>query len=138
MKLIGMNFSKMNIERKGESLANLKISTNIDISDISSVKNSLLKGKEEFVSVKFKYAVSYEPEIANLELTGNLLFSVEAKRAKQILKNWENKELDEDFRIPVFNIVLRKANIKALQLEDELNLPPHLPFPTMKRTEENK
>jgi hypothetical protein len=29
----------------------------------------------------------------------------------------------------MFNIVLKKSTIKALELEDELNLPYHIPIP---------
>jgi len=53
--------------------------------------------------------------------------------AKEVLKGWKDKETTDDFRIFLFNIILRKSNIKALQLEDELALPPHIPLPSLNK-----
>ena len=138
MKLIGLNFNKMSIERTSDSLANAKISTNIDVSEISKIKNTMFQGKEELIEVKFKYDVLYTPDIAKVELEGKVLFAVDLKASKEILKKWEEKQIPEDFKMAVFNIIFRKANIKALLMEDELNLPPHLPFPTMAKGEKNQ
>ena len=53
-------------------------------------------------------------------------------------KGWKDKEIPEEFRIAIFNIILRKASVRALQLEEELNLPYHMPFPSIKSQEEKK
>ena len=35
--------------------------------------------------------------------------------------------------IALFNIILRKANVKALELEEQIGLPLHIPLPTLKK-----
>ena len=49
-------------------------------------------------------------------------------REKEINKSSVIKEL----RMNLFNLILRKSNIKALELEDEMNLPLHIPFPPLR------
>lgn len=135
MRLIGFNFEKMNSERFSDSSESLKYNTKIDLSNISTLKSGFIKLKDEILKVSFNYSVSYEPNYAKIELTGNLLISVEPKLAREILRDWQDKKTPEDFRIFLFNVIIRKANIKALQLEDDLGLPPHVPFPSLKKQE---
>jgi len=133
MKLAGFNFSKISIEKLSEKIEGLKISTNIDISEINPIKAGLFKTKEEFLGVKFTYNVNYEPKIAKIALEGNIILAIEPKVAKEVLKQWKSKKMPEDFRIAIFNLVLKKSSLKALQLEDELNLPLHIPLPSVKK-----
>ena len=59
--------------------------------------------------------------------------SVDPRIAREVLKGWKDKENLEEFRMFMFNVILRKSNIKALELEDELNLPPHIPLPSLNK-----
>ena len=137
MKLLGFNFNKINIEKFSENMGELKINTNIDISDINKVQIDTIKTKEEFLGIKFNYVVNYEPNIAKIEFSGNILISLDLKVAKEILKKWEDKKIPDDFRILLFNLVMKKSAVKALEFEDEMNLPYHLPFPTLKNPEKD-
>ena len=132
MKLIGFNFSKISIEKKSDKKENLKINTNINIVDISEIKTNFFNSKETLLGVQFNYTIDYSPSIAKIFFEGNILLSIDPKEAKEILKEWKSKKLQDNFRNIVFNIVFRKCNIKALQLEDEMNLPLHLPMPIIK------
>ena len=51
MKLMGFNFNKINVEKTGERPADLKISTNMDVSDIVTIKGSGIKTKEELLAI---------------------------------------------------------------------------------------
>ncbi len=138
MRLIGFNFNKINIEKFSDKIENLKINTNINISEINEIKSNFFKTKEEFIGVKFIYNINYDPDIAKIELVGNLVFGIEPKIAKEILKQWQDKKMSEDFKITLFNIILRKSNLKALQLEDEINLPPHISLPSLRKQEDKE
>jgi len=135
MRIIGFNFDKISGEKLSDKFENIKINTKIDISEIDPIKTDFLKGKEELIRVKFSYNINYDPDFAKIELIGNIILSIEPKIVKDILKQWKDKKMSEDFRIPLFNIILRKSNLRALQLEDELNLPIHIPFPSLKKEE---
>lgn len=136
MKFIGFSFNKISIEKFSDKVENLNINTKIDISDIEAVQTDFLDKKEEIINIKFNYNIDYDPDFAKINLTGNVLLSDQSKIIKNILKEWKDKKMSEDFRISLFNVILRKSNIKALQLEDEMNLPLHLPFPKLQK--ENK
>ena len=133
MRLVGFNFTKVSIEKFKEAVNELKFNTKIDISSIEPLKSDLIKVRDEPIKINFVYSVLYEPEFAKVELAGTMILSVEPKMARDILKGWKDKEMNEDFRIFMFNIILRKSNIKSLELEDELNLPPHIPLPSLNK-----
>ncbi|VVB82233.1 Uncharacterised protein [uncultured archaeon] len=129
MRLAGFNFNKIIAEKTKEISGEMKISTKIDFLSIEPIKPGLLKIKDELIKVGFSYTVSYDPNFAKIELTGDILLAIEPKIAKDILREWKEKKTSEEFRISVFNLVLKKSNIKALQLEEELILPFHIPLP---------
>ncbi len=133
MRLIGFNFEKMSAERFKDTVENLKFNVKLDISAINPLKSDFLKTKEELLKIDFIYSVLYEPEFAKVELTGNIILSVEPRIAREVLKGWKDKQTSEEFRIFMFNIILRKSNIKTLQLEEELGLPPHIPLPSLNK-----
>ena len=138
MRLIGFNFDKISIERTSDSFKGLNIDTKIDVSEIKDSESNLLKIEGELITVKFKYSVEYEPKIAKLELGGNIILKTDKDEKEDIMKQWKDKKMPEDFKITLFNIILRKSNIKALELEDELNLPLHIPLPNLKKQEEGE
>ena len=65
-----------------------------------------------------------------------IIFSLDPKDAKQVLKEWESKKINEKFKMDLFSVILRKSNIKSLELEEELNLPLHIPLFSLKKKED--
>lgn len=142
MKLVNFNFTKISIERFKDKADSIKFNTKIDISSIESLKSDILKIKDELIKIDFLYTVLYEPDFAKIEIGGTIILSVEPKIAKEILKGWKDKQTSEEFRVAIFNVILKKSNIKALQLEDELGMPTHIPLPSInpanKKSEEKE
>lgn len=138
MNVLGFNFSKISVEKFPNKVENLQLNTNIDISDITTVKADMLKTNDELIGIKFSYSIKYDPNFAKIEFTGDILLSVDPKLAKNVLKEWKDKKFPEEFQVFVYNVILRKANIRALELEDEMNLPLHFPLPSLKKQEESK
>ena len=136
MKLIGLNFKKISVEKLSDKAENIKVETKIDLSEISPINADLFKTKDEFLGVKFSYSINYSPNYAKIEFKGDLLVSLDQRQSREVLRQWKDKKVEEDFKIFVFNAILRKANLKAMQLEDELNLPLHIPLPMIRK--ENK
>jgi len=132
MKLLGFNFTKIHIEKFKERVEGLKIGTRIDVSEINEAKTGILKTKDEILAVKFKYGLDYEPGMAKLDFEGNLVISLEHKTAREVLRMWKDKEMPEEFKTTLFNLVLRKSTLRALQIEEEMNLPIHMQLPTLK------
>jgi hypothetical protein len=137
MKILGFNFTKIHIEKKKDFFKELKINSEVNVSDIKEVKQDILKSKGELLGIKFRYGMDYSPDIAKIEIEGDILASVELKIAKEVLKKWKNKETPDEFKIPLFNLIFKKAGLKALELEDEMNLPLHIQMPTIRKKEES-
>lgn len=138
MKLVGFNFKKVYIEKLSDSLKDLKFNTKIHIDEISSVESKIFKDEEELIKITFTYNINYDPDIAKIELGGNLLLAIEKTLSKGIVEGWKERKMSEDFRIILFNLILKKANIRALELEDQMNLPLHIPLPTLKKPEKKE
>ena len=136
MKVIGFNFTKLSAERLKETVEDIKINTEMDFPEIKEAKSPFLKIKEELLEAKFEYKVNYEPGLARVVIQGKVLFSVDEKTANEVLKQWKKKNLPEDFRILLVNVVMRKSALKALTLCDELNLPVHVPLPSLRKNKE--
>jgi hypothetical protein len=133
MRLLGFNFTKISAERFSSNLENLKISTKIDINNISEAKQDILKIKDEMLSVSFIYEIDYVEKIAKINLEGNLVLSLDSKTYKEVLKQWKDKQIPEDFRIILFNLIIKKSSLNALSVEEDLNLPFHIPLPQIKK-----
>lgn len=140
MKALGFNFNKISIEKLSSTpkAEEIKVTTNINIIDVVSTKADLLKTKDELINIKFDYTINYEPDFAKLEFSGEVLVEIEPKLAKETLKNWKDKGLPEELKIFVFNIVLMKSNVKSVELEEDLNLPFHIPLPTIPLNRDKK
>jgi hypothetical protein len=138
MRLLGFGFKKIEIERISESFKDLKINTNINILSIKKVDSSIFKGKEEVIQIGFSYTINYSPEIAKIEFVGEIFLGVDSKELKEIVGEWEKKIIFKGLRVPLFNTILRKSNVKALQLEDEFGLPLHIKLPSIKEEAEKE
>jgi hypothetical protein len=138
MKLVGFNFTKIDLEKKSDNLKDLKVTTGIDIFEVKEVKSNFFSSSEGLIAVKFEYTINYEKDIAILNFHGNVIASIDSKQVKEVLEQWKDKKLPGVFRLALFNLILRKASLKALQFEEELNLPAHIPMPFFKPQEKKK
>ncbi|MBI2044035.1 hypothetical protein HYT24_01590 [Candidatus Pacearchaeota archaeon] len=139
MKVIGFNFNKVSIEKKTEDFKEIKVNApSIDIRDIKQVKSPVFSMKEDVFEVKFTYSVKYLPDIAEVSLAGSMLLVVDQKVSKELAKEWKNKKVPAEQRLFILNIIVRKATLKAIELEDELNLPTHIHIPTIKEIKDQE
>lgn len=133
MRLIGFNFTKIQAERFKDRAESIKFNTKINLSSIEPIKSDALKTKEEIVRINFTYTLSYEPEFAKVELSGYAVLALDPKLAKDVIKGFKDKGTSDEFRVFVLNVILKKVNLKALQLEEELGLPLHLPLVSLNK-----
>ncbi|MEM2933209.1 MAG: hypothetical protein QW622_03335 [Candidatus Pacearchaeota archaeon] len=143
MVVIGFNLKKILVERKGIVRGSLKVNTNMNVIDLKKEEIKLITGKD-VLNFSFEFIINYvgvedhTGNVADLIFEGEVLYLVDPKDTKKILDDWKKKEIQEDIRVRIFNTILTKCNLKALILEDELGLPPHLPLPKFKAKSEEK
>jgi hypothetical protein len=138
MKLVGFNVTKVNAEKFSSNFKELKIENNIKIEDILEANSDFFKKEEAVLNISFNYILNYNPKIAIFSFSGNLLFLTNQKDAKEILNQWKDKKISEELKLPLFNFILRKITIKALDLEEELDLPLHINIPFINKQKKAK
>ena len=127
MKIIGFSLTKISIERIEKIEGELKLDQNIDIKNIE--KENIPISKDEALKIKFNFSINYSKNVAKVNFEGYLIILPEKDELKEILKLWKDKKIPNEIRIPLFNFIMNKCNIKALNLEDEMGLPLHIPMP---------
>lgn len=129
MKIIGFNYSKVSAERAMKWEPSKKINANIQFTEVQKDENEALKNVN-VIRVSFSFDVTYEPKNASISLHGVVFVSLESEKAKEIMKQWtKKKDLSEEMRNLLVKFLWKKCNLKAFQLEEELNIPTHLQLP---------
>jgi hypothetical protein len=129
MRIVGFNLRKIEAERKKDDPGKLEIKTNLDIRNIEKEKIDLAG---ELLKFTFIYSIHYEPGFGELVFQGTaLVLPPKPEDLKRILKDWKKKKLAPDVKLPVFNFIMSRCNLKALQLEEDFSLPPHIPLPQL-------
>ncbi len=138
MQIISFNFDKIMAERKSrEAKQGLKIESSMNIREIEEEKIPGIKD-QQVMRLVFDFSTTYDKDYARIDFTGTILIAVEKGSFKTFLKMWKEKNVDEQTRIPVVNLILTRCNLRSLQLEDELGLPLHIPLPKVMNDKEMK
>jgi len=127
IKLVGFKYTKISVERNEENKGELKITPNINIQSIEKVKSEV---KQEILQINFQFGIDYS-SLGKLDLNGKLFLAADSKTVKDALEGWKNKKLDSKINLIILNVIMQKASVKALQLEEEMNLPPHIQLPRL-------
>lgn len=146
MQIIGFNFTRMSAEKQPEFNRGNSHRTNIEFLEIKKEEKSLLNDKDT-MSIKYQFSLSYfreekkkEKTTAEIVLEGSILIATEKNESTDLEKAWKKKAIPQELKLPLFNMILRKCSPKAILLEEEVNLPCHLPIPQVRAgaPEENK
>jgi len=144
MKIIGFNFTKISAEKSSAELKQgAKIDANINFLDVKKEDILLSEKDSEALRVLFNFSVKYSNQDEEAEkksgeksenngevsFKGFFILTVSNEEAKAILKDWKKQEISEFIRVPLFNFILRRCSVRAMQLEEELGLPLHVPLP---------
>ena len=128
MPIVGFNFDKISVERKGKITGKLNIKQSTGIKTVEQEK-LLLGTPEEVLKFGFEYKIDYE-KVGEINLLGHVLFLEEPKKIKAILDQWKkDKNIERTIMEQVVNTILYKCTIKSLNLAQEINLPPPIKLP---------
>jgi hypothetical protein len=134
MKIIGFGIEKISAERKKQIKGKLEIKNGLNIDEISAEKVNI--SDKPSLKFDFSYNVRYEPGFAEIMIKGSLICLDDKGESAEILKDWKDKKFTHDVKFPILNYILEECTIRALQLEKDVAIPSHMPFPKLKK--ENK
>lgn len=125
IKLIGAKITKINAERNPNFDGKIELKTNIKIQKLERIKES-----KEAIKIEYLFGVDYS-DLGKIEIEGTLFLSSDAKKIKELLKLQKEQDFNTPEYIAITNLIIQKASIKAFELEEEINLPIHIKFPTV-------
>ena len=132
MPIIGFGFDKIDAEKLAKLSPNISIKTDLGVTALETDEIQVGSDKKEILRVHFEFSVEYAPKVGKIVLGGYLLYTDSPKALSDLQKKWKKKEnFPMDFIMPVINEVVRKCNITALSLSQEVGLPPHLKMPKL-------
>jgi len=138
MSVVGFALSRILIERKEAIQGKVEIKSKLNIKDMKKENIKLAEG-QDVLRFDFEYEIIYEPDLAKIDMKGHLLIMIDPKQAKELLDAWKKKsQVPEDVKLGVYNTIFHKCNIKALELEEDFNLPPHLQLPYIQSPAKNE
>lgn len=129
MKIIGFGIKRILGEKNIVHNVKLSINQNINIKDV--YKEKLDIAGEEAIGVNFIFSIIYSENLGKVEVEGNLIILPEKEELKEFSKSLKEKSIPDKFKPIIFNFIMNKCNIKALSIEDEINLPYHVPMPRL-------
>jgi len=140
MRVISCIFDTISVEKKKELGKDATVNTDMKILDIKPASFEMFNNNS--LSVNFQFKINYKPDYANLLFEGKLIILMdenEDKFMESVLDNWKKKIVIEDFQIPLLQIIFSKCCVKALLLEEFVNLPTHIQtVPKISKDKENK
>ena len=137
MPILGINFTKIQAERKTPIQGKININNNIAINDVK--KHELKLQGQDSLKVEFEFTAKFEPNIGDIIITGDTIIVNQPKKIEEILAQFKkDKRLPADILAQVMNNLLTKCNIEALIIGREVGLPPTLNMPKVKTEEKSK
>ena len=134
MTIIGFNFTKIDVLRKGRLEGQINISNNVGIKDVRESKVELGKASQSGIRFTFEFSSSYEPDVGHINIEGEVIYVGSDKKVKDIASMWKkSKKVPQDVMTEVLANVLTKSNVEALILSRDVNLPPPIPMPKVNR-----
>jgi len=130
--IVGFNFKKIAVERKKKLIKGMKVRYDMDLKEVYEESSRLSSGGSTVLGFAFEFSVDYNPDIVSLKILGTVNYMLPQDEAKKVLDLWKTtKKLPKDVSIPVINNILDRCNIKALELEQDMALPSHIPMPSL-------
>src|SRR3989344_779879 len=124
MAILGFNYDKLNVEKHEHDVkkgGEFKIKYNMAIKGMNDF-DLRLPNKEKALKFNFEFSIAYDPKIGALNIGGNLIYSETEDK---------NKDVSNELKASLLNVIFKRSNIKALLLAQEVGLPSHIPMPKL-------
>lgn len=130
MSVVGFNFTKILVERKGSGKGRINIQNNVAIKNVEKANLSFGKAKQEALKFSFEFTCEYEPKIGSIILGGEVIDLEDENTVKDVLESWQkHKRVPQAVMNLILNSILNKSTVQALILSRDINLPPPIPMP---------
>jgi len=130
MGVIGMRFLSISGKIKKPATNKISINSSPVIEDLEERKTGLT-GLEKILAIKFSFKTKYEPNVAEIEMKGEVMY--QTKEHEKLLKEWKKeKRLPKEDAVIILNAIFRRCLSKTIGMAEDLQLPPPIRFPVVK------
>ncbi len=128
--IVGFNFNKISVDKKTAPVGKIDISNNVSITNVEEQDFNVGKAKQSGLKISFEFTSKYEPKIAEMLFTGELLYMGDTKKNADVVKEWKkSKKLGPEMTTDVINTLLAKCHTQALIMSRDVNLPAPIVLP---------
>ena len=129
MTIVGFNFTRITAQKKGDQSKKINIKNNIALKGVVSHDLILTESGSKGFNASFEFNSEYSPGMGNISIGGDIFVVKPEKEVKLILDEWKkNKKLPDDLVPQYFGFAMKKFNLKAMNLAEDVNLPSPIPM----------
>ncbi len=130
--IVNFLLEKISVEKKKDVVGNVEVKNNAKITNITEQTIDALGNKQGTLNIQFTFSIEYEPKTASILIEGRIIDIMDDQEKKIVMDTWKKeKKIDPKYSSAWMNMILARCNVKALTLGNEVNLPPHIPFPRL-------
>ncbi|MBI4145835.1 hypothetical protein HY489_00690 [Candidatus Woesearchaeota archaeon] len=130
MPVVGLNYSKVVIEKFGPVKGKIQVNNNVVLKDVEKTDLQIGSAKQGALKFHFEFTAKYEPKLADMTFVGFLTFMDKPEVVSDIVAQWKKeKKVPKDVMSSVLNTIFSRCNVEALLFSREVNLPPPIPLP---------
>jgi len=137
MTILGLNYTKLNIETKQISHRGISINTTPKILNVTKTQIQAGKNQIPIVVIDFSFTSQFNPKIANLVINGNIVF--QPKDESKTIDSWKKtNKLPREEEVEIINYLFVKITPFALFLSEIFRIPPIIALPKIELKQEKK
>ena len=135
MAIVGFNFTKMLVEKKGSLQGKININNNIALTNAKEMDVSLGGKDTKGMLIQFEYSCIYEPNLGKILLEGDIITMESPETIKSSIELWQKKKtVGKGVLDQVMPYLLNKSSIQAIILSKDASLPSPVPLPKINTT----
>ena len=129
MRYTGLRFKKIEAEKMEDSTGgNINVNSHFNLGKVKKEEDFTKDSEKPIFSFEFVYDIEYE-KVAKISFKGTIYIEIEEKSIIKELEEDNPKITDNTLRKFILDIVLARAHVESLHLEEKLNLPFHIQSP---------
>ncbi|MCD6189215.1 MAG: hypothetical protein J7J97_03375 [Thermococcus sp.] len=131
MPVVGVNVTKIEVEKQGGVLGKVEVNLSPKIEEVRLGEIKTPSGKVNGIEVFFTYQIGYNPEIARAVIKG-AVFYLPPKREQidEILDGWEKeKKIPPEMFAEIVNFVTSEITPLIMVISKEMRIPYPIPLP---------
>ena len=129
--IIGINLDSIEAKKIENLSGNIRIDNNTSIKNVSQVKVPVTTEKVSKIDFEFRTQYTHSKKVVGyITFTGSVLYK---GNIENIHTSWKDeRKLPDDVAMVVMNNILRKCISRAIDISEQIMLPPPINLPSVK------